>query len=161
HGKILMFRGDINTPIDVASPTLDTLRAVHVESEYSAWAVGDGGTILHWDGSRWWPVATATRLPGPLNTVWAHPEDGVWIAGAGHIFSRHPTAGSSLYDSDAAVRAIWGRGPDDLWLVCDGRLLMRWTGERCERVPLPGDPDEEWNAVAGTPDGDTFVCGPS
>lgn len=162
RGKITMFRrGSIYQAEEVPIVTTHDLRAVFVESSHSAWCVGDGGTILHFNGERWWPVATATHLPGPLNTVWGHRTDGVWLAGAHYIIHRHPTAGSSFYDSDVAVRAIWGRGPDDLWLVCDGRLVMHWGGEKCDKISLPGDDDEEWAAVAGTTTGDTFLVGPS
>lgn len=160
-GRITIFQGEHYEPVEVQSPTVHDLRAVWVESPHRAWAVGEGGTILRWDGAQWWPQALGTRLPGPLNAIWGHPDDGIWLAGAKVIINHHPTYGSSLYESDADVRAIWGRHADDLWLVCADRLALWWNGERCERIPLPGDDDEQWNAVAGPARGDTFIVGPS
>ena len=160
RGRITMFKGDLYHPVEVQSPTLHDLRGVFVESEWSAWAVGDAGTVLRWDGERWMPQAVATRL-GPLNAIWGDPADGLWIGGARCIINRHPACGSIPYQSDVEVRAIWGRGPDDLWLLCADRLAMHWDGEGCHRIPLPGDPDEEWSAVAGTPGGSTFIVGVS
>lgn len=158
QGTILHFGGSVYEAREVPSHTLHDLHAVWVESPYSAWAVGEATTILHWDGSRWMPQATATNV-GPLNAIWAHPDDGLWIGGARRIINRHPTYGSSLYDSDAEIRAIWGRHADDLWLVCTDRLALWWNGEKCERIELPGDDDEQWNAVAGNVAGDTFIVG--
>ena len=159
-GKIIHFSGDVYGAEEVGKLTLHDLRGVFVESRYSAWAVGDGGTVLHYDGTKWWPVATASRLE-PLNAIWGDPADGLWIGGARQIINRHPGCGSIPYESDVEVRAIWGRGPDDLWLLCAGRLAMHWDGEGCHRIPLPGDLDEEWSAVAGTPGGSTFIVGVS
>ena len=160
QGKILQFGRGMYEAREVPSPTLHDLRGVYVESEWSAWAVGDAGTVLRFDGERWTPQALATRL-GPLNAIWGDPVDGLWIGGARAIINRHATYGSVPYESDVEVRAIWGRGPDDLWLLCADRLLMHWDGEGCHRIPLPGDPDEEWSAVAGTPGGSTFIVGVS
>ena len=154
-----MFRGDIYRAEEAQSSTVHNLRAVWVESPWSAWACGDAGTVLRWDGSRWWPQATGTRLDA-LNAIWGHPADGLWFGGRRHMFNRHPVHGSTLYDADAEIRAIWGRGPDDLWFLCVGRLAIHWNGERTERVELPGDDDEEWTAAAGS-DAGTFIAGPS
>lgn len=158
-GRITMFKGDIYHPVEVQSPTVHDLRAVWVESPWSAWACGDAGTVLRFDGERWTPQATGTRLDA-LTAIWGHPADGLWVGGRRHMFNRHPSYGSSLYDSDAEIRAIWGRGPEDLWFICAGRLALHWTGEKVERVALPGDDDEEWSAVAGS-DAGTFIMGPS
>ena len=157
-GRITMFKGDLYHPVEAEIVTTHDLRAVFVESPWSAWACGDAGTVLRWDGARWWPQATGTRLDA-LNAIWGHPADGLWFGGRRHMFNRHPTYGSSLYDADAEIRAIWGRGPDDLWFLCAGRLALHWNGEGAERHELPGDDDEEWTAVAGTPEGDTFIVG--
>ena len=159
NGRIIHFEGDVYRAKEVQSPTTDTLRAVWVESPWSAWACGDAGTVLRWDGVRWWPQATATRLDA-LSAIWGHPADGLWFGGRRHMFNRHPTYGSTLYDADAEIRAIWGRGPDDLWFLCAGRLALHWNGEGAQRHELPGDEDEEWTAIAGS-DAGTFIAGPS
>lgn len=159
QGKIRMFKGDIYRPIEVASPTAHTLRAVWVESEWSAWACGDAGTVLRFDGEQWTCQAVATRLDA-LTCIWGHPDDGIWIAGRRYLLNYNRAHGGMLIDSDVSIRAIWGRHADDLWYLCAGRQAIHWTGEKAERHELPGDDDEEWTAAAGN-DVDTFLLGPS
>ena len=66
-GRILMFRGDIYEPFEPGSPTKATLRGVWVQSPDLAWAVGDGGTVLRWNGREWHHVTVAAEVrPPPL-----------------------------------------------------------------------------------------------
>lgn len=51
-GRIEMFKGNLHRPLEVRSPTVYDLRAVYVESPWRAWVVGDGGTVLRWDGEQ-------------------------------------------------------------------------------------------------------------
>lgn len=113
----------------------------------------------------WGPVVPAgdRRAPGRAECDLGHPADGLWCGGRSFMFNYHSAHGSTLYDSDAEIRAIWGRDPDDLWYVCAGRLALHWTGEKVERIELPGDDDEEWTAIAGNDAGNdagTFITGP-
>jgi pyruvate/2-oxoglutarate dehydrogenase complex dihydrolipoamide acyltransferase (E2) component len=52
-----------------ASPTTRTLNRVRGTAADDVWAVGDGGTILHWDGIEWSEQASGT--PNDLDGVWA------------------------------------------------------------------------------------------
>lgn len=62
-GQIIHFEGDVYRAKEVQSPTTDTLRAVWVESPWSAWACGDAGTVLRWDGSRASARGASTSWP--------------------------------------------------------------------------------------------------
>src|SRR5262245_35064054 len=95
RGRILMFRGDIYRAEEVPVLTPHDLRGVFVESPWSAWACGEAGTVLRWDGTRWSPQALATRLDA-LNCIWGHPSDGVWIAGRQFLFNYHRQHGGTL-----------------------------------------------------------------
>jgi len=160
NGRIVHFEGDVYRAKEVQSPMEHDLRGVFVESPHRAWAVGDAGTILRYDGERWHPVALASRVSA-LTCIWGHPSDGISIGGRRYLLNMHPTHDATLIDSDADLRAIWGRHPEDVWYVCGGRLALHWGGERAERIDLPGDDDEEWSAVAGTDDGLTYIVGVS
>ena len=69
------------TPI--ATPNTGPLRAVAALSESNAWAIGDGGSILHFDGSAWQTVASPTNENllgiafGPTGMGWIVGEAGV------------------------------------------------------------------------------------
>lgn len=160
-GRILHFAGDLYQPTEPVSPTRGTLRGVAVVSPTEAWAVGDEG-IYRWDGRTWHAATLAARHEG-FSAVWAHPESGVWFAGRRSLLNwQGPGHGGLMVHTDTPLRAVWGSGPRDVWFLAEGRVVMRWDGEGCQADELPGDPDEEWNAIAGGgPDEPVFVVGPS
>lgn len=84
-GRIIHFEGDVYRAKEVQSPTTHDLRAVWAESPYSAWACGDAGTVLRYDGAKWTPQAVATR-PDALTAIWGHPADGLWVGGRRYLF---------------------------------------------------------------------------
>ena len=45
------------------------------------WTVGDGGTILHWDGTAWSAFVGGTTKS--LSGVWGSASNDVWTVGAG------------------------------------------------------------------------------
>lgn len=67
----------------VASPTTENLHAIWGSRADDIWAVGDAGTILHWDGSEWKSSAAAFSLGKKPNLrgVWGSAADDVWIVG--------------------------------------------------------------------------------
>ena len=87
------------------------LNAVSADSSSDAWAVGDGDTVLRWDGTSW----TQVSLPGSqysysLNAVDALSPSDVWAVG---------TEGSS--------------SP-----LLSETLIMHWDGTGWTQVPSPG-----------------------
>ena len=162
-GKILMFRGDIYSPIETVSPTTGTLRGVAVVSPTEAWAVGDEG-IFHFDGHAWHNAAPGAKYEG-FTCVWAHPDAGVWFAGRRSLMN-WPRPGESqgglLVHSETPFRAVWGTGPKDVWFLAQGGILLHWNGTGCDAERLSGDVLEEWSAVCGGgPDDPVYVVGPS
>jgi hypothetical protein len=88
------------------------LNAVSALSSSDAWAVGDGATVLHWDGTSWAPV-TIPGLPASvaLNAVDALSSSDVWAAGEA--------------------------GPGTAYAP-NKTLLVHWDGTAWARVPSPG-----------------------
>ena len=159
-GKILHFHGDIYAPEEVPSPTTCNLHAVWVESPESAWVVGDGGTVLRWDGKAWLPIALASRKR-ELSTVWGCLEDGLWIGGRRTLIQYESgTGGSTLTHTDFAVVAIWGSGPDDIWYLAAERQVVHWNGTTCTIMELPGEDDDEFYTLTGSAaDEDIWIGG--
>lgn len=71
----------------VASPTTNTLHALWGASANDVWAVGELGTVLHYDGTSWTPSSVAWPLgtKAHLNGVWGSGPDDVWIVGDGIV----------------------------------------------------------------------------
>ena len=92
-------------------PQGNDLAAIWVAAEDDVWAVGYGGTIIHWDGQAW----SSRAIPGAhddLYTVWGTGTQ-VWVGGAGT--TRHWMANAWKQDLGAAsgARAIFGTGAAD------------------------------------------------
>lgn len=149
EGRILHFTGDIYHGVEVPSPTRANLRAVHVLSPLCAWAVGEHGTVLRWDGTAWHAVVMAS-LEDDLLAVWgATPED-IWVGGWGFLAQNAGNQnGTVLTRTDNTVVGVWGSGPEDVWLLCAGRLLLHWNGTTCKLHELPGDEGDEYFAIGG------------
>ena len=105
------------------------LFAVWGSSAADIWVVGDGGTILHWDGSTWSPAAspTATDLRG----AWVAPTTEAWAVGPANTIIRWD--GTSWSDDPSGIGCapydVWGTDADHVWVVGGpGRILYRYSG---------------------------------
>jgi len=119
------------------------LRGVSVLSASDAWAVGDGATVLHWDGTSWAPV-TIPNLPvgAFLSAVDALSRSDVWAAGYGFAqggpettlivhwngtaWTRVPSPGSFSYPLFPEVDGLSMDSASDGWVV--GRVQNNKTG---------------------------------
>jgi hypothetical protein len=104
-----------------ASGTDKRLRAAHAVTKTLAFAVGDGGTVVKWDGSTWAPFASGTI--DDLGAVWAFAADDVWIAGT-NAYHWNGTG----WTSGGACVAFWGDTPSDFFCVRGGVALAKWQG---------------------------------
>jgi hypothetical protein len=141
-------------------------------SATDVWAVGgdvgDGPTVLHYDGTSW--DAPAIESGGAL--WWVHGFEGgpVYTGGEGGRILRH--AGGAFEEMDTPgtgiVFGIWGSGPDDLWAVggnfggASGAFVWRSDGgpwRLAEGFPtdLAGD-HAAWKVWGSGPD-DVYVVG--
>jgi len=119
-----------------------------------------GGTIQHWDGSRWslstWTGGANSRY---LSGVWGSGPNDVWAVGLGVVLHGDgATWTPAIQDNDErAFLSVWGSGPDDVWV--GGAGVRHWNGAAWSIAGLPegvGEivegwsrrPDDAW-AVAG------------
>ena len=155
RGKIIHFAGDLYEAKVMGSPTTAHLNAVYVVSERCAWAVGEQGAVLRWDGTAWATVAMGAK-DDELFAVWTCREtdgrDSIWIGGRDTLMVYCTATGAqgTLMRTDAILLGIWGSGPDDIWFLCKGRLVLHWNGTGCASYQLPGDEDDEYCAIGGS-----------
>lgn len=96
------------------------------------WAVGDGGTILHFDSTgssgRWRAEMSPTTQN--LRSVWATSDGRAWAAGWGGTLLRRAAGVWSLVPSPVAVDLdqVWGRAHDDVWAVGDDGVVLHFDG---------------------------------
>lgn len=159
-GRIRHHIGDEYRPVDVASPTTSTLRAVHVIDERHAWAVGDDGTAIWWDGNRWYHVAL-TDPADKLLTV-AGGEDGIWVGGENRLILHKPHGEGGMHISALrTVKSIACAG-SDAWFLMDDATIMHADDNGCRVIDAKAIEREHFNVLAvGGLDGDLFVAGQS
>jgi hypothetical protein len=126
-----------------APVTTNHLRSVWVRASDDVWAVGDLGTVLHFDGAAWRVVGAG--LTDDLHAVWASGPSDVWVAGG----SGDPGATNGLVAHfDGAqwrvvarglkrIEAIWGRGANEVWFGGWAGTLLRWDGAALSPVASP------------------------
>jgi hypothetical protein len=145
-GTIL--RGHAGALSPSPSGTGQDLRGVWAAGARDAWAVGDGLTILHWDGARWSsvpapPLAAILDAAARQDTTARDPIPDLPLpAPPGDRAPRAPAA--------PALLAIWGSSPRDVWAVGRHGLVLRWDGERWSLVEnrVPDSLGAIWGASA-------------
>jgi hypothetical protein len=117
----------------------------------NVWAVGQGGTIMHWDGARWSLVPSGTIAD--FEAVGGSGPRDVWIVG-GASTALHSVDNGATWTPTAvpggagqrALRGVWAVSPADAWIygtdtappgVSTGVVFMHWDGSKWSDVPLP------------------------
>ena len=113
-----------------------TLNAVDMISATDGWAVGDEGTILHWNGVRWQQVSSPTTasLKGvdmiSASDGWAVGDEGTILHWSGNVWQEAPTPAYTQLRSVAMVSHTdgWAVGfrPDRYGLGWN--YVLRWDG---------------------------------
>ena len=137
-------------------PQGNSIRAVWMNSWDQGWAVGYGGTIIHYDGVRWSIDASGTR--NSLTDVWSPGADEAWVVGTndtvlywdGLAWTPRPTG------TDSDFTAIWGVDSDNVWLVGSFQDVFHWEQSIWTQVACPNNgglntiwgsgPDDIWAA---------------
>jgi alpha-tubulin suppressor-like RCC1 family protein len=148
------------TPVNlwgtVSSPTGNELSSVWVANASDAWAVGSGGTAVHFNGTSWSGVLTGTT--DALNGLWGASSTEAYAVGANGRILRY---GGSTWDTlprfttTTSLEAIWGASPKDLFVTA-GTEIYHYNGTVWRsQANLPG----AVNALWGTSGSDVWAVG--
>ena len=97
------------------------------------YAVGDDGTILHYDGNagqNWTAVATPAAPDWPVNAIWGSGADDVYVLANGGADLLHWNGSTwktmSQFSVNAGVfmYALWGTGPNNLYAGGDAGTIL-------------------------------------
>lgn len=120
-------------------PSTVNLNAVYMLSATDGFAVGDGGTVVRWNGSVWNALTSPIAAPNSLRGVWlASTADGWAVGDVGNILHWNGVAWNYYQTSPVATRlnAIHGSSSSQIWAVGndpDGAgaglpVIVRWIG---------------------------------
>ena len=138
------------------APQGNDLHDVYASSPRDAWAVGDHGTLLHWDGGRWTPRESgvgerlrAVAGNGP-HDVWAVGDLGAAIHSDGDRWQLRRVPGLPRELGD-----VWVSPAGHAWAV-GGDAVARWDGSGWTVEAVPG---ARFATVWGSADEDVWAGG--
>jgi hypothetical protein len=111
-------------------PQGNTVRGLWGTASNDIWAVGDAGTILHYDGMNWSaPAPLGSATTQDLYGIYGTSATDAWAVGlSGVLLHWDGTAWTASQQSGIAttqlLRAVWGSAANDYWAVgASGTLL--------------------------------------
>jgi hypothetical protein len=129
------------------------------------WAIGSGGTILHYDGTTW--TSTPTGVQNTFYGIWGSGPNDIWVVSSTEVVL-HSTGfqnGSATWQNmptpnprynSAFLRAVWGSSPTDVRIggrafdypIIDPELENN-AGDQFVQVPAEGG-GVAWAPLRGT-----------
>ena len=167
-GTMHHFDGDAWTPVDLPTAT-PLLNWVHAFDSDDVFVVGNGGTVLHFDGTSW--SRQTSGVDRDLWGVWGNSPDDVWAVGGNGREDGQATVirfdgmtWSAVMQPDlerASVFAwfkVWGTSSTDVWFVGQRGAVMHWDGSVLTEV-LVGLGDDLISVWGTGPDNVVIVGG--
>lgn len=107
------------------TPTAKSIRAVFVLAPDDAFAVGDQGLILRFDGTSW----TQMDAPEPAiyDGVWASGPDDAYAVSQDGVAHFDGNSWSTIPQLAMSFSSVWGSGPDDIYVSGSGGVY-HFTG---------------------------------
>jgi hypothetical protein len=106
------------------------------QSDANAWAVGQAGAMIHWDGGAWSKAWSTSVNDVFIYGAWmAAPNDGWAVASEGTILRWNGTSWAPFTSNTASnLGAVHGIGPSDVWAGA-GTQLLHFDGTSWAVVP--------------------------
>lgn len=133
--RIYRFKPDTSTWTDegvqnVSGVVDDRLRGVWVVNPKLAYAVGESGSILMWNGTAWSPMTSPSSTEN-FTSVLAFGKNAVYVSTSnGKVYRYNGTAWSAMPGLAAvagdSLNDLAGLGPDDIWVVGDRGWRLHW-----------------------------------
>jgi cysteine-rich repeat protein len=138
-----------------SSPTTQSLRDVWAIDNGDMFAVGDGGTILHFNGLGW--SAMASNTAANLDAVWGSSGSDVYAVGAGGVVMHYDGSAWAFTSIGVSVdlRGVHGTGPNDVWIVggsSPNAKAVHWDGAAwtASSFSFGTSFEDVWTPTAGT-----------
>lgn len=158
RGAMWHHNGSTWQPIDVPAP--DDLLAVGGWSSSGVYAGGKRGRIVHYNGST--AEVSSTGRSTDVIGIWAaSPADIFALSKNGELMRREvtiiPPAGPNSEDQVTVTwrlvvgitdngAALWGRGPEDIYIVSRTGRIHHYSGDVTQVVPTEGSYRAIWGA---------------
>ncbi len=160
-GVILHYDGDSWTSVGLPE-IVEALVGIWGSGPNDIFAVGDGGTAIHFDGQSWSHMEVPTK--GYLTSVWGSSASDVFAVGSGGMIIHWD--GSSWQRmkrpegaaSGADLNDVWGSGPNDVYAVNQEGQILHYDGKIWSIVDNP-ETARVLRAISGSDHDDVFAIG--
>lgn len=147
-------------------PTTARLSGIWGSSSSQAFAVGTGGAILSFDGTRWETAFTGSLTSADLGDIWGSSASDVYVASeavAGQAqvvhydgrFWRITSVPAAI--STANLYAVWGSSATNVFFAGENGTLLRFDGTTWTRIPTPTT--SLLNTIWGSSPNDVYIVG--
>jgi len=115
-------------------------------SQSDGWAVGDGGTILRYQGGPQW-VVIGSPTSNDLRSIYLLDSSHGWVVGSGGTILHYDGTvwSSASAFTSANLNSVFQVNSQEAWAVGDSRTIIEWTGVAwypyTPSPPLVGNPD--------------------
>jgi hypothetical protein len=137
------------TAMTTGSPS--SLSDIWGSSEADVFAVGQAGTVLHYDGSSWTVMPTGTN--NNLSCVWGSSSTDVYAVGdSGTILHYDGVQWMAIPSmTQNRLTGVWSSSDRDVYVV--GGIILHFDGKAWTRVSTVTDATKVW----GSSDSDVYV----
>jgi hypothetical protein len=139
------------------------LNGIWGTSPRDVFAVGDGGTILHYDGTKWVKKLQDDQY-GILKDVWGSSRNNIFAVGARGIILHSTDAGQTWVpennpdDALNNLNSIWGRAKNNIYAVGDNGIVLYYDGKNWS-VQEPNPATTHLYGVWSCPNPHAYVVG--
>jgi hypothetical protein len=126
--------------------TDSTLSGVWRNTSSDIYAVGNGGAVLHYDGTAWSTVAAG--LTTTLNSVFGFSATDVWAVGKAFTAHFNGAAWAAVANPGGMLFGVWGSGTADVYAVGTTILHNPGTGWVAQTSPTTRTLRSVWGSDA-------------
>ena len=130
---------------NVSSPTNNQLNSIDFLNDNYAWAVGNDGAIIHWNGTNW---RNYSPSPAPNRNYYSvdmiNSNDGWAVGSGGRIIRWNGTDWNTMISPIPETDGLYSiemSSPSVGWAVGSGGRIIRWNGVMWSIVPSPTGAD--------------------
>jgi Tol biopolymer transport system component len=139
------------------SPQGHGLNAVWGSASNDVYAVGDYGTIVHYDGTQWQLMDSGTTRG--LGGVWGSSPTSVFAVGAGGVILHYDGTAWRAMNSGTStdLNDVWGSGADNVFAVGSSGTIRQYDGSSWRE--MTSNTTEALNSVWGSAANNVFAVG--
>jgi hypothetical protein len=114
-----------------------SLNGVWTRAADDAWAVGENGTALHYDGKAW--SQTASGVTQKLTGVYGLAANDVWAVGHGGTVIRWNGTQWATVNAGTTnnLKGVWAADASNVYVVGQGGTLRKWDNTAWTAITLP------------------------